>query len=161
MLTAGSNTQHYRQKKNKHWIVFLKTFPWPLRLRKLKERKKPPAALLVGVLGSSSPCNWENSAPGRSMRRVMLLSTSSEKASGLSWRSFSTKKSGLKMMGSLPSPPVPVSVSWLITTLHTVPLWIHIGKLRYIHNLRLNFFSIWFPQDTGTLSNRAGIYMHF
>lgn len=35
------------------------------------------------------------------MSLVMLLTTSSVNTSGFSWRSFSTKKSGLKMMGWL------------------------------------------------------------
>lgn len=94
---------------------------WPLRLRKLKERKKPPFPP-VGVLGPSSPRSCANSVPGRSIRRVMLLSTSSRKISGFSWRSFSTKKSGLKMTGGRPAREPPGDSSWLITMLHSVPL---------------------------------------
>ncbi len=134
MPTAGWN----RNRIHSQWkmtIISKKQF-WPLRLRKLNERKKPPAAVPLGVLGSSSS-NCENSVPGRSMSRVMLLSTSSVKASGRSWRSFSTKKSGLKMMGSRPSPLPPISDSWLITTLHTVPLrtqisWHHAVFIVYL-----------------------------
>lgn len=94
---------------------------WPLRLRKLKERKKPPFPP-VGVFGPSSPRSCANSVPGRSIRRVMLLSTSSRKTSGFSWRSFSTKKSGLKMTGGRPAREPPGDSSWLITILHAVPL---------------------------------------
>lgn len=54
-----------------------------------------------GSFGSSSPISWASSAPGKSMSLVMLLTTSSVNTSGFSWRSFSTKKSGLKMIGWL------------------------------------------------------------
>lgn len=93
----------------------------PLRLRKLKERKKPPFPP-VGVFGPSSPRSCANSVPGRSMRRVVLLSTSSRKMSGFSWRSFSTKKSGLKMTGGRPARQPPGESSRLVTILHTLPL---------------------------------------
>lgn len=67
----------------------------PLRLRKLKERRKPVCA--VGSLGSASPVSWANSSPGRSMSLVMLLRTSSVNTWGRSCFRRSTKKSGLKM----------------------------------------------------------------
>ncbi|KAK0154093.1 B-cell receptor CD22 [Merluccius polli] len=87
---------------------------------KLKERKKPPLCPPVGVLGASSPSSSENSLPGRSMSRVRLLSTSSVNASGRSWRSFSTKKSGLKMMVGRPAwVPLAFSSGW-IPTLHAL-----------------------------------------
>lgn len=86
----------------------------PFRFRKLKERKKPLAA---GILGSESPISWANSSPGRSMRRVILLSTKSVKTCGCSCFSRSTKKSGLKMTGWLT-----FGISWVMNTLHFVPL---------------------------------------
>lgn len=74
----------------------------PLRFKDIRERKNPEAVLFApGSFGSSSPMSWASSAPGRSMSLVMLLTTSSVNTSGFSWRSFSTKKSGLKMMGWL------------------------------------------------------------
>lgn len=72
----------------------------PFRFRDMRDRKNPEAVPVPpGSLGSSSPISWASSVPGRSMSRVMLLTTSSVKTSGFSCRSFSTKKSGLKMMG--------------------------------------------------------------
>lgn len=74
----------------------------PFRFRDIRERKNPEAVLFApGSFGSSSPISWASSAPGKSMSLVMLLTTSSVNTSGFSWRSFSTKKSGLKMMGCL------------------------------------------------------------
>lgn len=74
----------------------------PLRFRDIRERKNPEAVLFApGSFGSSSPISWASSAPGKSMSLVMLLTTSSVNTSGFSWRSFSTKKSGLKMIGWL------------------------------------------------------------
>lgn len=109
---------------------------WPFRLRKLKERKKPPFPP-VGVLGPSSPRSCANSVPGRSIRRVILLNTSSRKTSGCSWRSFSTKKSGLKMTGWRPPREPDCDSSLLITILHTVPLS---GRHRKIVN---SFLIVW------------------
>lgn len=105
-----------------HWTfrlqrfsTFMGLFVRPFRLRKLKERRKP---LVEGTLGSHSPVSWANSSPGRSMSRVMLQSTRSVKACGCSCLSLSTKKSGLKITGWLT-----FGFSWLINTLHVVPLF--------------------------------------
>lgn len=92
------------------WDVFCS----PLRFRKLGRRRKPVEA---GSLRSVSPWSCANSAPGKSMSLLMLLSKSSEKTRGFSCLSFSTKKSGLKITGWL------WGISWLMTILHTVPLW--------------------------------------
>lgn len=72
----------------------------PFRLRDMRDRKNPDAGPAPpGNLRSTSPISWANSVPGKSMSLVILLTTNSVKTSGFSCRSFSTKKSGLKIMG--------------------------------------------------------------
>jgi len=74
----------------------------PFRLRDIRDRKNPDAGPAPpGNLRSSSPISWANSVPGRSISLVILLTTNSVNTSGFSCRSFSTKKSGLKIMGWL------------------------------------------------------------
>lgn len=72
----------------------------PFRLRDIRDRKNPEAGPAPpGSLSSTSPISWANSVPGKSMSLVILLTTNSVNTSGFSCRSFSTKKSGLKIMG--------------------------------------------------------------
>ena len=72
------------------------------RLRDIRDRKNPDAGPAPpGNLRSTSPISWANSVPGKSMSLVILLTTNSVNTSGFSCRSFSTKKSGLKITGWL------------------------------------------------------------
>lgn len=72
----------------------------PLRLRDIRDRKNPDAEPAPpGNFRSTSPISWANSVPGKSISLVMLLTTNSVNTSGFSCRSFSTKKSGLKIIG--------------------------------------------------------------
>lgn len=76
------------------------THALPFRLRDIRDRKNPDAGPAPpGNLRSTSPISWASSVPGKSMSLVILLTTNSVNTSGFSCRSFSTKKSGLKIMG--------------------------------------------------------------
>lgn len=94
---SSMNIQMPRMKPKKHHS---QTHLLPFRLTDIRDRKNPVAGPAPpGNLSSTSPISWANSVPGKSMSLVILLTTNSVNTSGFSWRSFSTKKSGLKIMG--------------------------------------------------------------
>lgn len=89
-----------KAKKQLRRVHPSQTLLLPFRLRDIRDRKNPVAGPAPpGNLSSTSPISWANSVPGKSMSLVILLTTNSVNTSGFSWRSFSTKKSGLKIMG--------------------------------------------------------------